>query len=798
MEFTSFSIEACEPAADGGVVPGLVPIPNVDPDALEEAATTFRTVGEAIEESGEGITSAWASLTGVYVAPEADTLLSVLDPVSSDGTSVATGVRDAATALESFAETARELKSRLTGLKAEAEAFRADVGWDEEWLEDEDERDRNNDLNNRIALAVHEFQEAERDCANKIGEHYGGTWFTGHSDKAEHDQTSTSGDRTYQIYGTMAARTDQANPWGSPVDAPTSALEDAFWGLGDIVVGAVVGLGIGTGLYRDGQAAYPFGTEHGQNLLANWEDAKTSFWALTGSNAQDGWASPGGADAQYENARGPWIEVGDSIVPVSEWDDRPMYTITNGAGNTALMLSPMGWARTFLDNPDLGSGSAHGPDGDGPLPVERGPNGVSPHGSGLHGTDTVNMSADSPTTGQPDPGTTIGGMHEALAGLESQLGSGPAADPGVPAGSPDPVPTPETSNATPTGDAPTPTGGGAPPTPAPEPATVPSHEDVRSSTGDSAPTAQELRDGTSGSDADTATDPWAVSPVNDDSTRQESPTAPVAGPADGDGSPTNTPVAIDDTNNGTGTNGGGVGGNGPVQNNGQNGIGDDQDSPTPTTGGSGTGDKPPQDTTGTGDDGSEDDGDQPSGDDKPNDGDPPEEANGAREIVPSEVLPGGSLTASEGVDGGHAIERHVGVSIEYLKDRTLGNIPNAPSGRVAGSYHDLQTADLATAIALEKNSSEISSWLQQDMSIKSNRRKLLKDIEINLDDLGYAVRRLGSQKNPTGWEYPDPTHVTIMLAYEPGMPPHNFRIHTSYPAPAPDANIQLNHPTVNQ
>ncbi|GAA1440453.1 nucleotidyltransferase domain-containing protein [Nocardiopsis tropica] len=613
MEFTSFSIEACEPAADGGVVPGLVPIPNVDPDALEEAAAAFRTVGEAIEESGSGITSAWASLTGVYVAPEADTLLSVLDPVSSDGTSVATGVRDAATALETFAETARELKSRLTGLKAEAEAFRADVGWDEEWLEDEDERERNNGLNNRIALAVHEFQEAERDCANKIGEHYGGTWFTGHSDKAEHDQTSTSGDRTYQIYGTMSARTDQANPWGSPVDAPTSALEDAFWGLGDIVVGAVVGLGIGTGLYRDGQAAYPFGTEHGQNLLANWEDAKTSFWALTGSNAQDEWASPGGADAQYENARGPWIEVGDSVVPVSEWDDRPMYTITNGAGNAALMLTPMGWARTFLDNPDLGSGPAHGLDGDGPLPVERGPNGVSPHGSGLHGTDTVNMSTDGPTAGQPDPGATIGGMHEALAGLESQLGSGPTADPGVPTGTPDPVPTPEPPSGpiTPMGDTPAPNSGDAPSTPAPEPATVASHEDVRSPTGDSAPTAQELRDGTSGSDADTTTDPWAVSPVNDGSTGQESPTAPVAGPADRDGSPTDAPVAIDDTNNSTGTNGKEQteqdNQEHATEDHDQRDISEDQAAPTADNdSGSGSGDEPPREGTGTGGDDSED------------------------------------------------------------------------------------------------------------------------------------------------------------------------------------------------
>ncbi|MFV2196934.1 hypothetical protein [Nocardiopsis sp. LOL_012] len=72
MEFTTFSIEACAPAADGGVVPGLVPVPTLDPDALEEAAGNLRTVGAAIEEYGSDISSAWASLTGIYAAPESD------------------------------------------------------------------------------------------------------------------------------------------------------------------------------------------------------------------------------------------------------------------------------------------------------------------------------------------------------------------------------------------------------------------------------------------------------------------------------------------------------------------------------------------------------------------------------------------------------------------------------------------------------------------------------------------------------------------------------------------------------
>ncbi|WP_047868112.1 DNA/RNA non-specific endonuclease [Nocardiopsis sp. RV163] len=525
MEFTSFSTESCAPAGDGGIVPGLVPIPNVDPDALEEAVGRLRAVGEAVEESGEGITSTWASLTGVYVAPEADTLLSVLDPVSSDGSAVATGVRDAASALEAFAETARELKSRLTGLKAEAEAFRADVGWDREWLEDEDERERNNDLNNRVAAAVHEYQEAERACANAIGRHYGGTFFTGHSDKAGHDQTSTGGDRTWQVYGTASAPVDQANPWGSAVDEPPGALENAFWGLGDIAVGAVVGLGVTTGLYRDGRFAYPFGTEHGHNLLTNWEEAKGSFWALAGSDGQGEWIAPESLDAQYHNAKEAWQAYGDSIVPVSEWEGRPEYTVVNGAGNVALMALPLGWGRVFLDGPDLGagSGSGSGPDGTGSPDGGRSSHGVDGAGNGLRGTDTVGTAATAPTGGPPDPGNAIGGMHESLAGLESHLGGSPVSE-GTPSGSPTTPPSPEAPTG-PSGDTPSLDGGGT----ALNGGDAPAGSEPNAARDADDPTARDLRDGTSDSGADTSSAPWAASPVADGSgPSAESQTTPIS------------------------------------------------------------------------------------------------------------------------------------------------------------------------------------------------------------------------------------------------------------------------------
>ena len=230
------------------------------------------------------------------------------------------------------------------------------------------------------------------------------------------------------------------------------------------------------------------------------------------------------------------------------------------------------------------------------------------------------------------------------------------------------------------------------------------------------------------------------------------------------------------------------------QNNNRTGRGDDhqggtrpredQGQPEPATGG-GRGDdggnQPPNDRTGTGDENSGDSNDKPN---DPEERDPQDSPINKPEVDPSKIIPGGGLSANEAA-GGHAISRHVGVSTQYLEDRTLGNIPGAPSGRIAGSYPDLEKAEHATATVLSKSSTEITSWLQEDMSVRTNRRKLLKDVEVDIEDLRYAGKRLGSMVNPTGWEYPKATHVTVMLVHDPSLPPQNFRIHTSYPTPTP-------------
>ena len=111
------------------------------------------------------------------------------------------------------------------------------------------------------------------------------------------------------------------------------------------------------------------------------------------------------------------------------------------------------------------------------------------------------------------------------------------------------------------------------------------------------------------------------------------------------------------------------------------------------------------DRTGTGDENSGDSNDKPN---DPKERDPQDSPINKPEVDPSKIIPGGGLSTNEAA-GGHVSSRHVGVSTQYLEDRTLDNIPRVPSGRISGSYPDLEKAEHVTAAALSKSSTEITS-----------------------------------------------------------------------------------------
>jgi len=74
--------------------------------------------------------------------------------------------------------------------------------------------------------------------------------------------------------------------------------------------------------------------------------------------------------------------------------------------------------------------------------------------------------------------------------------------------------------------------------------------------------------------------------------------------------------------------------------------------------------------------------------------------------APADAIPGGSLRAHEDVEGGHTLDRHVGLSTADLRRRL-----DADAKREVSTFPDLAAADRAVAEVLYRRRAEIASWL---------------------------------------------------------------------------------------
>lgn len=73
---------------------------------------------------------------------------------------------------------------------------------------------------------------------------------------------------------------------------------------------------------------------------------------------------------------------------------------------------------------------------------------------------------------------------------------------------------------------------------------------------------------------------------------------------------------------------------------------------------------------------------------------------------PADAIPGGSLTAHEG--RGHTLERHVGRTLEQLRQRLKDE-----DKREVSTFADLATADRAVAQVLFERQAEVRRWLEE-------------------------------------------------------------------------------------
>ncbi|MFI6576853.1 hypothetical protein ACIBFB_13705 [Nocardiopsis sp. NPDC050513] len=348
--------------------PDAIPIPQTRTIQLENEAARLRTIGGDFSDSGHDITSTWAGLSDCYSAPEAETLFAVLNPVTTKGEDLNDALTSAASALETFAATAAEIKLRMLTLQLEARRFLTSIEGDDDWDKGgwfggkSDKAEELAALQADIRQATEEFTAAEIECANAITSLLpDGTFFR----SADPDGSTEVGENEF-VYGLTEIPADMETAWGPPATTDHHWWVDATHGAWDWTMGGVTDIAGMTGTYYEGQWGVPIvlfapiapfiRSQGNANAMNYREDMVTGIARLSGfyrgegpapATAEDsmfdrpyawewdGWYIPESREEWWGNVKPGLIEMAHGVYPWTENERRPGYAQTQGAINVA-------------------------------------------------------------------------------------------------------------------------------------------------------------------------------------------------------------------------------------------------------------------------------------------------------------------------------------------------------------------------------------------------------------------------------------------------------------------------------
>jgi len=128
------------------------------------------------------------------------------------------------------------------------------------------------------------------------------------------------------------------------------------------------------------------------------------------------------------------------------------------------------------------------------------------------------------------------------------------------------------------------------------------------------------------------------------------------------------------------------------------------------------------------------------------------------------LVPGGGLLAHEGLHGGHTLTKHVGQTVDYLRDRLAAK----PDLRAASTFYNREVAENSIAALLGANAPMMVAWLasgEQDLTISGRAAR----------PTGIVLRRFAT--DPTAG-----SGVKVVLRRSSSLK-EGFRIHTAMVTP---------------
>ncbi|WP_152520822.1 hypothetical protein [Nocardiopsis halophila] len=315
---------------EGLVNPDAIPIPGVAAEELRSAADELKSVVADIASAGHEIQGSWQGLHDSYSAPESGDLIEKIDMVPEKGDEFKDLATTVADALIEFADKAEGLKSDLLALQDEGRLFLESIEGDEDWADDDDKREDNNDLTSRINDKVLAYQEAERECANKITALFPeGTTFVG-----DNGEYLPSG---YEAYGMEEIPSDAQMPWGGEVAKDENWFVDFVKGVGSAAFEYTVLAPLPT--FADMTGIY--NSEEGWLFNDSWSEGWAHAKSVADEQAQGTFALFGYQKVYGTewSVFGEWEHVGDKVsdpawegmfkgfVAADEFGERPAYSV---------------------------------------------------------------------------------------------------------------------------------------------------------------------------------------------------------------------------------------------------------------------------------------------------------------------------------------------------------------------------------------------------------------------------------------------------------------------------------------
>lgn len=291
-----------------------------DPELVRSTGSALKTALDNINTRADNVKTTWSGLAGHYKAPEQNDVLTAMNVPVTESDQVAGHGATVKNALNTYATELERLRTRKSSLITDLNTFYADKKridddnkdnnpledlWDGLTGEGTKLLDRENALNGRAAALLADKEKAERECANAIGDIWGGEHYEA-ADETWVNDTTTYG-MSADGYEEMSKAGDA--PWGHP----------EMWSSGNwFVRGAMIDDGIEESIM--GTLSF-FG-----NLVGFGGGGKAkAAWSGLGQLAKDGWStslvgsfftSPEEQKAASERL----LAVGKGIIGWDNWD----------------------------------------------------------------------------------------------------------------------------------------------------------------------------------------------------------------------------------------------------------------------------------------------------------------------------------------------------------------------------------------------------------------------------------------------------------------------------------------------